>query len=248
MMRKAWALLSALAIALAAFGVARADEARPRVPCEGQKPVPMYAGVGEPPKVQTWKGVGWDVPACLPWPHARFRLIVALAASFRHEGDSTALLGRFGAISAMRGIRYWSVTEGDWRVLIKDAFAVDGPGSMQPRPDFAPRDMIRGADLYFVEQDNRSGLVIYRMRVLEAGADRISISTENVTPVRALGFTVFPPGSLRAAYRVQRADSNTWSFYGVSTTGEDASMLAGLSESSYINRATALYGYFTSRQ
>jgi hypothetical protein len=164
----------------------------------------------------------------------------------RHEGDGKALLGRFGAISAMRGIRYWSVTEGDWRVLIEDAFAVDVPGSMQRRPDFAPQDMTSGAQLYFVERDNRSGLVTYRMRVLEAGRDRISITTENVTPVRALGFTLFPPGSLRAAYVVQRADSRTWSFYGLSTTGEDASMLAGLSESSYVNRATALYGYFSS--
>lgn len=245
-MRKAWALLSALVLTSAAFGIARADDSAPRVPCERERPVPAYAGVGEPPNVQTWKSPRWAVPACLPWPHAQFRLVVALAARFRHEGDGKALLARFGAISAMRGIRYWSVTDGDWRVLIEDAFAVDGPGSMQRRPDFAPREMASGAELYFVERDNRSGLVTYRMHVLEAGADRITIATENVTPVRALGFTLFPPGALRAAYLAQRTDPATWRFYGLSTTGEDASMLAGLSASSYVNRATALYRYFTS--
>jgi len=42
--------------------------------------------------------------------------------------------------------------------------------------------------------------VIHRMRVLEADAGRIVIETQNVSPVRAFLVTLFPPGSLRAAY------------------------------------------------
>jgi hypothetical protein len=56
---------------------------------------------------------------------------------------------------------------------------------------------------------------------------------------------LFPPGSLRAAYFVQLLNSDKWGFYGLSITSENASALTGLSEASYVNRATALYQHFT---
>jgi len=232
----ACALLSALAI----LRFAHCANEAPRVPCNEGPPLPAYALVGESPNIQTWKGLRWQAPPCLPWPNGRLRLVVALAARFHGSGD---LLARLGAISAMHGIRYWSVTEGDWRVLITDAFASDAAG--RRRPDFARREMTPGAELYFVERDNRSGVVNYRMNVLEAEADRIIVATENVSPVRVFGFTVFPPGSLKAAYFLHRLDGETWSFYGLSTTGEESSALAAISEASYVNRAMALYRHFT---
>lgn len=243
---KATVLLVGLVMAAAGLGFAgSAEDPGPRTPCEGQAPVPAYPAVGQPPSVQTWTGVQWQAPPCLPWPHEQFRLIVALAGTFRYRGDSAGLLERFGAISRMRGLQYWSVSEQAWRVLITDAFASDGASPPRRRADFTAQEMKTGAELRFVEQDNRSGVVAYRMRVLEAGADRIVVATENVTPVRALAYTLFPPGTLRAAYFVQRQDAETWSFYGLSTTGKDASFLAGVSEASYVNRATALYRHFT---
>jgi hypothetical protein len=82
--------------------------------------------------------------------------------------------------------------------------------------------------------------------VLEAGANRVVVTTENATPVRRFGLTLFPPHSLRAAYFVQRRDFDVWTFYGLSANGEEASALASSSEASYVNRATALYRHFTS--
>jgi hypothetical protein len=147
----------------------------------------------------------------------------------------------------MRGLPYWSVTEAAWRVLITDAFALEGPEPSRRRPDFKPQEMRPGTELYFAEQDNRSGLVVYRMNVLEAAANRMVITTENVSAVRAYGLTLFPPGTLRAAYFAQRRDSDSWTFYGLSVTGQQASSLASMSEASYINRATALYRHFTAQ-
>jgi hypothetical protein len=210
--------------------------------------VPAYAAASDAPNVQTWSDAQWSMPACLPWPHARARLVVAVAGSLLHNGDSASLVARFGAISTMRGIRYWSVTESAWRILITDAFALDGPSPLQRRADFKAEEIEKGGDLYFAEQDNRSGLVSYRMRAVEVHANRVVIVTENITAVRAFGFTLFPPGSLRAAYFVQRLNSDTWGFYGLSVTGEGASALSGLSEASYVNRATALYRHFTGQR
>jgi hypothetical protein len=215
----------------------------PQPPCAGVAPIPAYA---DPPAVRTWTKTdlqSWSPPACLGWPREAFQLVVALAAIFRHDGDADALLARFGAISTKRGLRYWSVTDKAWRVLITDAAALDG--QRRRRPDFTAEEMKSGAELYFEELDNRSSdAVMYRLRVLEASPDRIVVETENVTPIRAFFLTLFPPRSLRATNFVERRGPDTWGFYGLSSNGAEASGLASVSEASYINRAAALYRHF----
>jgi hypothetical protein len=214
----------------------------PQPPCAGAAPIPAYA---DPPAVRTWAKAeleSWTPPACLGWPRESFQLVVALAASFRHDGDADALLARFGAISAKRGLRYWSVTDKAWRVLITDAAALDG---QKRRSDFTVAEMKSGADLYFEEADNRSSdAVVYRLRVLEASPNRVVVEIENVTPIRAFFITLFPPGSLRATYFAERRGPDTWGFYGLSSNGAEASALASVSEASYVNRAAALYRHF----
>jgi len=68
-------------------------------------------------------------------------MLVALAASFRFDGDGKDLLGRLGAISALRGIQYWSASDQSWRVLITDAAGLEGPSIKHRRPDFAATEM-----------------------------------------------------------------------------------------------------------
>ena len=223
----------------------------PQPPCSGAQPVPSYAAPGEAPSVRSWmnEAARWAPPSCLPWPVAQYRMLVAAAGSFRHDGDAAALLARFGAVSTKRGLRYWSVTDKAWQVLVTDAAALAGPQAAQRRADFAAAEMSAGAELFFEERDNRSsGPVVYRMRVLEAGADRIAIETGNLSPVRAFLATLFPPGSLRAAYFLERREPGTWALYGLSATGGEASSLAASSEASYVNRATALYRHFTGQK
>jgi hypothetical protein len=202
---------------------------------------------GAAPSVRTWTNDAerWTPPACMRWPSGQFKLIVALAGSFRHTGDAQTLLARFGAISTMRGLLYWSVSDKAWRVLITDAAALVGPDAARRRPDFTLAEMKGDTDLFFEEQDSRSsGPVVYRLRVLEVSANRIVIETENVSPVRAFLVTLFPPGSLRAAYFLERREPGTWAFYGLSSTSKEASALATVSEASYVNRAAALYRHF----
>ena len=81
-----------------------------------------------------------------------------------------------------------------------------------------------GTDLFFEESDNRSSeSVVYRLRVLEASLDRVVIETENVSPVRAFLVTLFPPGSLRTAYFLERRVPGAWDFCGLSSITEEAS-------------------------
>ena len=237
-------LFAAFALS-SAFAQAQAPAGGPRLPCDGEAPVPSYAAAGQPPNSATWRKIELPRSACMPWS-GRSRLVVALGATISHAGDAPALLARFGAISSMRGLEYWSVTENARRVLLKDAWAVEGPDARQRRADFRVQEMTPGSDLYFVEVDNRSSEpVTYRMRVLYARDDAIAIETENTTPISAMGLQLIPPGALRAEYLLRRLDAGAWGFYGISTTSEAASGLVSLGEASYVNRAEALYRHFS---
>ena len=246
--RTVFELLAALALMAPAASYAQsAPDAAPRPPCAGAAPAPSHAAPGSAPNVLIWakEGERWTPPACVRWQGDRFRLLLALAGSFRHEGDAASLLARFGAVSTTRGLLYGSVTDGGWRVLVKDAAALAGPQPGRRRPDFTPEELKAGAELYFEEEDNRSSSpVVYRMHVLEAGAQRVVLETENVSPIRAFFVNLFPPGSLRAAYFLEQREAGVWGFYGLSSIGEDASSLAVTSHASHVNRAAALYRHF----
>jgi hypothetical protein len=237
-------LALALCASIGAVGAQAADEPRP--PCEGAAPLPAHTAPDAPPAVRIWTDQAWTPPACLGWPQGRSRLIVALAGSFRQGGDEQTLLARFGAISGMRGLRYWSVTDKAWRELITDGAALTGPESRSRRADFSPQELKADAIVYFEQTEGRSsGPVVYRLRVLEAGSSRVVIATENVTPGRAFLVTLFPPGSLRATYLLERRGPDVWTFYGISSTSTEASSLASVSPPSYVNRAAALYRYLS---
>ncbi|HVR09362.1 MAG TPA: DUF6675 family protein [Thermoanaerobaculia bacterium] len=218
----------------------------PRLPCEGV-PFPGYTAIGEPPAVQVWNESalkGWTPASCTGWGAVAFMSVVALGGSFYHQGGVDDLLSRVGAISARRGIRYWSTTDKGWRDLITDAAALDGPDPTRRRPDFSPAEMATGADLYFVQVDSRSpGPVVFRMRIRASQPRHIMVETENVTPVKWLFVTLFPPGTLKAAYWMEYQTTGVWGLYSLSGMTEGASRLAGGHEASYVNRAAAIYRY-----
>ena len=221
---------------------ALADDPAPRMPCNGDVPVPAYADAAEP-AMQTWANVDWQAPACVGWPGTHYKLVIAVAGQVQAPDDA-ALRSRIGAVSAMRGLRYWSVSENASRVLIKDAFAITGPGGSR-RADFTPDEVRPGAVLHFVEEDNRSSAAVeYRMRVLAATRDQVIVETENVTPIEAFMVTLFPPAALRAVYVMTRIEGNKWGLYAVSASTDSANNLVKLAKASYSNRARALYGHF----
>jgi hypothetical protein len=222
-----------------------AGDAQPMPPCDGAAPAPAFASAGDDPAMETWSSIDWQSPACIGWPASHYRFVIAVAGRVDAAGDEE-LRQRLGAISAMKGLRYFSVTEGAIRELIKDSAALSNPEGGK-RQDFATTDIRAGAVLYFVEEDNRSSEpVTYRMRILEATADRIVADTENVTPVKAF-VTLFPPGAFRAAYVMTRIDARSWGLYAISAASDKASGMVSLGKESYANRARALYGYFAGK-
>ncbi len=216
----------------------------PRPPCAGP-PSPAYPEPGGQPVVRVWSAGetgAWTPPACTGWRPLPFRVLVATAGRFHHQGTVEDLLERLGAVSTLTSVRYWSVTDGRWRDLITDAFALEGPDAAKRRPDFRAAEMKVGTDLYFAQNDNRStGDVVYRLRVREIAPDRLVVETENVGPVRYLLVPMAGPGDLQAVYFLTRSAPGLWDYYSLARTGTGASRFLEGHEASYVNRAAALF-------
>ena len=218
----------------------------PAPPCD-TIPTSLFPPAEDKPKAQIWHAYelprGWSAPSCLDIaPDAA--LVIAVSARFRSADSADALLSRFGAVSRLVTLRYWSVTDRRWEGLVSHAAAVDRPGSLNPRPDFGVDEMKSGHDLFFIQSDNRSsGTVTFRMRVLEAAPDRVQIEVENVSAIRFLLFQIYPPRGLRVIYFLMRASPGIWIFYSLTDVASGASSLVLDDDRSYINRAVAGFRY-----
>jgi hypothetical protein len=243
-------VLLAIAVMLVSAGLASGADKNPQPPC-GTAPVPAYAAVDAGPAVQVISGsdlAAWKPPSCVGWSAKDDGVLVALAGCFADKRSTDDLLKRFGAISTLKGLKYWSVTDGGWRTLITSAEALDAPESGHSRPDFTLAEMKSGKDLYFAQQDNRtSEEVVYRMQVRDLSADGFVVAVENVTPVRSYMLTLFDPGELLSVHFVERESPGIYRYYGLAFAGESLASSIALPQASYVNRALALYGQLTGK-
>jgi len=206
-----------------------------------------YPAPDAAPLVAIWHGKdleqgNWHPPSCTGWPaELHSRLIVTLTGSFRFDGPMTALLARVGTISALPGIQYWSTADKKWTHLSNDASALTGPDSKSRRRDFSASELVKGADLYYWEDDTRTGPAIYRLRVSESASERFVVSSDNVTTIRKFWFTLFKPGALQSVLIIEHVAPDIFGVSILNRSGKDSSMLTAGHESSYVNRATALY-------
>jgi hypothetical protein len=164
-----------------------------------------------------------------------------VGGSFRFDGGMGGLLARVGAVSLLRTVQYWSTTDKKWRPLANNASALTGPDVKSRREDFAISELKKGADLYYWQDDTRSGEAVYRLRVYENTPERAVISSENLTPIRRFFVTLFQPGALQSVIFIQHLSPDIFGVYILSRTGEGTSALAEGHAESYVNRAVALY-------
>jgi hypothetical protein len=215
----------------------------PQAPCSLEA-VPAFPALGMAPAVQSWAPsdlpAGWVPPACAGWGERKPALLTALSGRFQHDGTVDDLLARFAAVSAWRGIRYWSVTDHRWEILITDAAALAGQDPSRRRADFTSADMQVDADLYFLNRDNRSSApVVYRMRVEQRTPTQVVLTIGNVGTVWWFVLPIFAPGDLLATYVLKQLSPGVWGYYSLSDVREG--VFGGSHAASYENRAVAIY-------
>jgi hypothetical protein len=187
-------------------------------------------------------------PACADLIKGQFSLYVTLTGQLA-PATADNLLRRFGAVSALHGLPYWSFSEGRRETLIRDAVPVSGTGEQMPASDFALSDMKNGSDLFFRQTDNRSASgVIYRMRVLEHAQHRLLIAVENTSPVKFLFMTLFQPGDLQTVYLLEQAKDRTWRYYNLSGIRGSSWATGSGSEKSYMSRALSMFAHFAGHE
>ncbi len=137
----------------------------------------------------------------------------------------------------MIGIRYWSVTDDDWRELVSEAYAVSDPENRVRRGDFTVGEVLSGETLYFVQDDTRSsGLNLYSLRARRIGSNGLAIEIVNMAPISYLLVPLFDPGALISLQIVRHLRGEEWGYYGLSAVRTGA---GSGQERSWINRAAA---------
>jgi len=131
-------------------------------------------------------------------PKGRSQSVEAIAATFRFSGTEADLLAHIGNLALHSTIKYWSMTQGGWRPLIESAEVVADATGRQVGTALAPGDFAVGKTNYYAESVSYSGRTIYRLRTLSRSMDRIIIATENVSPIRVWGLTMFEPEALQS--------------------------------------------------
>jgi len=208
-------------------------EAQPRVPCDGDA-APAFPAADAPPNAQVWRDLNWTPPDCLGWPSGPAAVLIAFAARFQHDGPADALLARFGAVSTLTSVRYWSVTEKTWQPLFVKAQGVGG--------DF-PLDRLRsGQELRFEQRDNRLPITTMQgLTVLDAGPHRLHVQVRNADSVALVLVDLAKPGDLRTAHLLTREAEGRWRYYSVTRVATAPTLLGGGNDASWINRANALF-------
>ncbi len=179
---------------------------------------------------------------CLGARPGRSKLVVALAGRFKSAGSIERMAERIGAISASKGLRYWSATEGRWRTLISDAFALRSPDTDDRRANFTAREVLSGRTLYFAQRDTRStSLNVYSLTGRLTGDGRMTVEVVNLTTIRIIIFPMFEPEALRSFHFFDELAPGVLGYYGLSVVASGS--VEGY-EKSLVNRAAAAYRFF----
>lgn len=222
-------------------------EPGPQPPC-GNDAFPQYADIDKQPITSAWNrsdlGRDWNPPSCTAWTTRGFSSLVVTAGRFRSTASAEDIRRRVGAISELKGMRYWSTTHKKWQTLIVDAYAATGPTTVQRRKDFMAGELSEGSLFYYQQTDNLTGTAFYRMHIMTVSPNRVVFETENVSTMRYLLIPLFHPGDIQSIFFLDRESPDVWRYYSIARTGRNASGLTIGHDASSINRAVAFYRYF----
>jgi hypothetical protein len=213
-----------LLVAAVIVGFSVPAYAGPSPPCNGS-PTPPFGEVNGPPQWRIWsadelRAEGWQPAGCLGWSGGT-KFVVAISSRFRSSDD---VFKRLVNIAALPTIRYWSVSRQSWQPLALSVSAMEGAGETYQ----------------FRERDENGGDIAYALRVIRHDPAHLTVSTENVSPIRIAIVTAFEPEALQTVTFVEKVGADQWSTYQIARAGAGASSLVMGYKGSFLNRLEAV--------
>ena len=203
-----------------------------------------YPSAGATPNAAVWQSTEreWTPPLMLDWNKENYTVLVMLAGTFHWSGGEDALLERIGRVSSLQAVKYWTVTEQRWAQLFVESHALQSADEPDRRANFSLEEVKSGKPLLFYQRENRGiSEGVYRMRV-SSKPGRIVVTTENVKPLKAFMVSLIGAGEFQNSYILEQQSETTWHYYSTLRAGRGAySLIIGGHDSSFINRAAALF-------
>jgi hypothetical protein len=244
--RVRWILLVA-----AITGVVAMASDRPGEPaCLSGGVPPLFAPLNAPPIAQAIRvPTGAAPPAGAScFGKSDSAVWITVASIVRTSDSQTTFIERFGSISALSAVQYWSTTDQKWRPMVSSASAIVSASSTLPRADYSPAELVTGEDRYYSMSDTRSGrAVTYRLRLWQNQPAELVVDITNVDAIKQWGITLYAPGGLHTLYFLKKQSPDIWAYYSITRVVPNSFLAAG-HDKSYINRAVALYRYIVGLQ
>jgi hypothetical protein len=166
---------------------------------------------------------------------------ITVASIVQSSNNLDAFIERFGSVSTLLAVRYWSTTEQKWRPLVLSASAIASSNATTPRADYSLAELVTGEDRYYSVTDSRSGrAVTYRLRLWPSQPTGLVVEIANVDAIKQWGITLYAPGGLHTLYFLRKQSPAAWAYYSITRILPN-SFLAEGHDKSFINRAVAVY-------
>ena len=244
-------LLQRLAVIAGPLGGAASVASAERSMC-GNAPPPAYPAFDKPALVDSWLRDGHldgAAPDCNGLRSRDVELLVRVTARFHAALDGVAMLGRLGAVSALKGMPYWSYTDKKRQLLVSESYAVDNPVSMKARADFSAAELRSGALLFFAQSDNRATtLTPYSLQLLSHSPDRLVLRVENVADLRYMGLKVVAAHELQWVVALEPLANGHWGYRSLLGIGRLGIGRAEQHRLSNLARSVAMFDHLAGRQ
>jgi hypothetical protein len=166
---------------------------------------------------------------------------ITVASLVQTSNSLNAFIERFGSVSKLLAVQYWSTSEQKWRPLVLSASAIASTNPKTPRADYSLAELVTGEDRYYSVTDSRSGrAVTYRLRLWPNQPTGLVVESANVDAIKQWGITLYAPGGLHTFYFLWKQSPDAWAYYSITRILPNSLLAAG-HDKSFINRAVAVY-------
>ena len=218
----------------------------------GNGPAPAHPAPGQPPLLETWvagQPTAGPAPDCQGLSMASPELLVRLTGSCQRHSTLADELQRFGQVSRLKGMPYWSFTDQKREPMIALAHAVTDAGGREARADFSLAELQGGGLLYFVHDDNRSRrAVVYRMRLLRHSDTGFVLYFDNLGELSFMGLTLLAPQELQWRVSVQALGAGVWGYQSLLALQRMRLGRASQHRLSNLSRTVAMFDLWAGRQ